>query len=92
MVLTSVDRDDLNDGGAEHIARTVNLIRKYAKLTSIEVLTPDFLHSAEGSAERVIRSKPDVFNHNVETVPSKYLMVRPGARYFSSLRLLQLIK
>ena len=92
VVLTSVDRDDLNDGGAEHIARTVDLIRKHSKLTSIEVLTPDFLHAAEGSAERVIRSKPDVFNHNVETVPSKYLMVRPGARYFSSLRLLQFVK
>ena len=92
VVITSVDRDDLSDGGAEHIAITVNLIRKYAKRTSIEVLTPDFLHAAEGSAERVIRSKPDVFNHNVETVPSKYLMVRPGARYFSSLRLLQFVK
>ncbi len=92
VVITSVDRDDLKDGGAEHISNTVKLIKKYSPRTSIEILTPDFLHADKGSIEQVIDSQPDVFNHNIETVPSKYLSVRPGARYYSSLRLLQTVK
>ena len=92
VVITSVDRDDLKDGGAEHISSTVKLIKKYSPRTSIEILTPDFLHADKGSIEQVIDSQPDVFNHNIETVPSKYLAVRPGARYYSSLRLLQTVK
>ncbi len=91
MVVTSVDRDDLADGGAEHFARTIAAIRAAAPGTTIEVLTPDFLRKA-GALEAVVAAKPDVFNHNLETVPSKYLAVRPGARYFHSLRLLQRAK
>jgi len=90
-VVTSVDRDDLADGGAEHFAQTIRAIRARAPLTTIEVLTPDFLRK-EGALEVVVAAKPDVFNHNLETVPSKYLTVRPGARYFHSLRLLQRVK
>ncbi len=92
VVITSVDRDDLEDGGALHMGKTVKLIRQYSPFTSIEVLTPDFLHAIEGSVNTVIESGPDVFNHNIETVPSKYALIRPGARYFSSLRLLQQAK
>jgi lipoic acid synthetase len=91
VVVTSVDRDDLSDGGAEHFARTIRAIRAAAPQTTIEVLTPDFLRK-EGALEVVVQAKPDVFNHNLETVPSKYLSVRPGARYFHSLRLLQRAK
>ncbi len=91
VVVTSVDRDDLFDGGAEHFARTIRAIRATAPETTIEVLTPDFLRK-EGALEIVVAAKPDVFNHNLETVPSKYLSVRPGARYFHSLRLLQRAK
>jgi lipoic acid synthetase len=91
VVVTSVDRDDLADGGAEHFARTIAAIRAAAPETTIEVLTPDFLRK-DGALEIVIAAKPDVFNHNLETVPSKYLSVRPGARYFHSLRLLQQAK
>jgi lipoyl synthase len=91
VVVTSVDRDDLNDGGAEHFARTIVAIRAAAPETTIEVLTPDFLRK-DAALETVIAAKPDVFNHNLETVPSKYLSVRPGARYFASLRLLQRAK
>ncbi len=90
-VITSVDRDDLADGGARHIARTVLEIRKASPLTTIEVLTPDFLKK-EGALEIVVEAKPDVFNHNLETVPALYLKIRPGARYFHSLRLLQRVK
>ncbi len=90
-VITSVDRDDLDDGGAKHIARTVLAIRKASPGTTIEVLTPDFLKK-EGALEQVVEAKPDVFNHNLETVPSLYLKIRPGARYFHSLRLLQRVK
>ncbi|WP_295810581.1 lipoyl synthase, partial [uncultured Nitratireductor sp.] len=90
VVVTSVDRDDLDDGGAEHFARTIRAIRKASKAT-IEVLTPDFLRK-DGALEVVVAAKPDVFNHNLETVPSHYLTVRPGARYFASLRLLQRVK
>jgi lipoyl synthase len=91
VVVTSVDRDDLADGGAEHFARTIKAIRRAAPATTIEVLTPDFLRKP-GALERVVAAKPDVFNHNLETVPSKYLTVRPGARYFHSIRLLQRAK
>jgi len=91
VVITSVDRDDLADGGAEHFAGTIRAIRAATPSTTIEVLTPDFLRK-EGALEIVVEAKPDVFNHNLETVPSKYLSVRPGARYFHSLRLLQRAK
>ncbi|MGQ0484855.1 MAG: lipoyl synthase [Hyphomicrobiales bacterium] len=90
-VVTSVDRDDLDDGGAEHFARTIAAIRKASPATTIEVLTPDFLKK-DGALETVVAAKPDVFNHNLETVPSLYLRIRPGARYFHSLRLLQRVK
>ena len=91
VVITSVDRDDLEDGGAEHFARTIRAIRQVAPDTSIEVLTPDFLRK-EGALETVVAAQPDVFNHNLETVPALYLNIRPGARYFHSLRLLQRVK
>jgi lipoic acid synthetase len=91
VVVTSVDRDDLADGGAGHFARTISAIRASAPETTIEVLTPDFLRK-DGALDTVVAAKPDVFNHNLETVPSKYLSVRPGARYFASLRLLQRAK
>ena len=91
VVVTSVDRDDLADGGALHFAKTIRAIRAAAPATTIEVLTPDFLRK-EAALEVVIAARPDVFNHNLETVPSKYLTVRPGARYFHSLRLLQRAK
>ena len=91
VVITSVDRDDLIDGGAEHFALVVKAIRAKNPQTTIEILTPDFLRK-EGAAEIVIDSRPDVFNHNLETAPRLYLSVRPGARYFHSLRLLQKVK
>ncbi len=91
VVVTSVDRDDLPDGGATHFARTIAAIRTAAPGTTVEVLTPDFLRK-DGALEVVVAAKPDVFNHNLETVPAKYLTVRPGARYFHSLRLLQRAK
>jgi lipoic acid synthetase len=88
VVITSVDRDDLPDGGAEHFARVIRAIRAASPGTSIEVLTPDFLRK-DGAIEVVMDAAPDVFNHNLETVPRLYLTIRPGARYFASLRLLQ---
>ena len=91
MVVTSVDRDDLADGGADHFAQTIRAIRARCAGTTIEVLTPDFLRK-DGALEQVVEARPDVFNHNLETVPSLYLTVRPGARYFHSLRLLQRVK
>src|SRR5690242_7610345 len=91
VVVTSVDRDDLADGGAGHFARTIAAIREASPRTTVEVLTPDFLRK-EGALEIIVAAKPDVFNHNLETVPSKYLTVRPGARYFASLRLLERAK
>ena len=90
VVVTSVDRDDLDDGGAGHFAATIAAIRRASPAT-IEVLTPDFLRK-DGAVQTVVAAKPDVFNHNLETVPSRYLTVRPGARYFASLRLLQQVK
>jgi len=91
VVVTSVDRDDLADGGAAHFAAVIRAIRARRPATTIEVLTPDFLRK-EGAAETVVAARPDVFNHNLETVPSLYLTVRPGARYFASIRLLQKAK
>jgi lipoyl synthase len=91
IVVTSVDRDDLDDGGAAHFAQTIRAIRNVCPRTTIEVLTPDFLRK-DGALEKVVEARPDVFNHNLETVPSLYLAVRPGARYFHSLRLLQRVK
>jgi lipoyl synthase len=91
VVVTSVDRDDLGDGGAGHFARVLASIRAESPQTTIEVLTPDFLRK-ESALEKVVSAKPDIFNHNLETVPSLYPSVRPGARYFHSLRLLQRVK
>src|SRR2546421_9404415 len=91
VVVTSVDRDDLADGGAAHFAATIAAIRAASPGTTVEILTPDFLRKTR-ALETVIAAKPDVFNHNLETVPSKYLTVRPGARYFHSVRLLQRVK
>ncbi|MDP5327003.1 MAG: lipoyl synthase [Paracoccaceae bacterium] len=92
VVITSVDRDDLADGGAEHFAQTIRAIRHRAPKTTIEVLTPDFLRCGPEALETVVQARPDVFNHNLETVPGLYPDVRPGARYFASLRLLQRAK
>lgn len=91
VVITSVDRDDLPDGGAGHFAAVIRAVRERAPAASIEVLTPDFLRK-DGALETVVAARPDVFNHNLETVPSRYLEIRPGARYFHSLRLLQKAK
>ncbi|MFY9291140.1 MAG: lipoyl synthase [Methylorubrum rhodinum] len=91
VVVTSVDRDDLKDGGAEHFSRTIAAIRQASPGTTIEILTPDFLRKP-GALEVVVAARPDVFNHNMETVPGKYVTVRPGARYFHSVRLLQRVK
>ncbi|MFN3953002.1 MAG: lipoyl synthase [Pararhodobacter sp.] len=92
VVVTSVDRDDIDDGGAEHFAQTIRAIRHRAPNTTIEVLTPDFLKCAPSALEAVVAACPDVFNHNLETVPGLYPQVRPGARYFHSLRILQRVK
>src|SRR3981081_662857 len=91
IVVTSVDRDDLDDGGAEHFAQTIAAIRAAAPATTIEVLVPDFLKK-DGAIETVVAARPDVLNHNLETVPRLYAGVRPGARYFHSLRLLDQAK
>ncbi|SDK34824.1 lipoyl synthase [Aliiruegeria lutimaris] len=92
VVITSVDRDDLEDGGAEHFAQTIRAIRHRSPESTIEILTPDFLKCDPKVLEIVLEAKPDVFNHNLETVPGLYPTVRPGARYFHSLRLLQRVK
>jgi lipoic acid synthetase len=91
VVVTSVDRDDLADGGAAHFAQTIAAIRAVSPDTTVEVLTPDFLRKP-GSIEIVMAARPDVFNHNLETVPRLYLNIRPGARYYASLRLLERAK
>lgn len=91
VVITSVDRDDLEDGGATHFAACINKIRSTSPNTTIEVLTPDFLRK-DGAVEIVVEARPDVYNHNVETVPSLYREIRPGARYFHSLNLLSKVK
>jgi lipoic acid synthetase len=92
VVITSVDRDDVEDGGAAHFAQTIRAIRHRSPETTIEILTPDFLHCDPQVLEVVVEARPDVFNHNLETVPGLYPEVRPGARYFHSLRLLQRVK
>jgi lipoic acid synthetase len=92
VVITSVDRDDLPDGGAEQFAQTIRAIRHRSPGTTVEVLTPDFLKCSPAALETVVAARPDVFNHNLETVPRLYPEVRPGARYFHSLRLLQRVK
>tara|TARA_B100001179_G_scaffold212108_1_gene179819 strand:+ start:741 stop:1691 length:951 start_codon:yes stop_codon:yes gene_type:complete len=92
VVVTSVDRDDLADGGADHFAQTIRAIRHRSPGTTIEILTPDFLKCDNSVLETVVEARPDVFNHNLETVPGLYPTVRPGARYFHSLRLLQRVK
>lgn len=91
VVITSVDRDDLADGGAQHFVNVISAIRQASPKTTIEILTPDFLRK-DGAIETVIDARPDVFNHNLETVPRLYLKIRPGARYFHSLRLLERVK
>jgi lipoic acid synthetase len=92
VVVTSVDRDDLADGGAEHFAEVVRAIRREAPGVTVEILTPDFLRKPVEAAEAMIDAAPDVFNHNLETVPRLYLKIRPGARYYHSLRLLERVK
>lgn len=92
VVITSVDRDDIEDGGAEHFAQTIRAVRKQSPGTTIEILTPDFIRCKDSVLETVVEARPDVFNHNLETVPGLYPEVRPGARYFHSLRLLQRVK
>jgi lipoic acid synthetase len=91
IVVTSVDRDDLSDGGADHFSRVITALRDASPAMTVEVLTPDFLRK-DGALERVLAARPDVYNHNLETVPRLYLSIRPGARYFHSLRLLQRAK
>jgi lipoic acid synthetase len=90
-VITSVDRDDLPDGGADHFVECIKRIRETSPTTTIEILTPDFMRK-EGALEKVVAAKPDVYNHNLETVPSQYPRIRPGARYFHSLQLLAKVK
>ena len=92
VVITSVDRDDLPDGGAQHYVKTIEAIKRYSPSTTIEILTPDFLKCDDAVIVPILNSEPDVFNHNLETVPSLYPVVRPGARYFTSLRLLSRVK
>jgi lipoyl synthase len=92
VVITSVDRDDLDDGGAAHFSAVVRAVRAAAPTTTIEILTPDFLRKPVAAAEQMIDARPDVFNHNLETVPRLYLKIRPGARYYHSLRLLERVK
>jgi lipoic acid synthetase len=92
VVITSVDRDDLDDGGAAHFVAVVKAIRKFSLTTTIEILTPDFLRKPVQAAQSVIDAAPDVFNHNLETVPRLYLTIRPGSRYYASLRLLERAK
>jgi lipoic acid synthetase len=92
VVITSVDRDDLDDGGAAHFAAVIRAIREAAPGTTVEVLTPDFLRKGDGAIATVVEARPDVFNHNLETVPRLYPSIRPGARYFVSLRLLSRVK
>jgi lipoic acid synthetase len=92
IVITSVDRDDLADGGATQFVRVINELRKRAPNTTIEILTPDFRNKADEAVRRIVDARPDVYNHNLETVPRLYPTIRPGARYYHSLRLLEQVK
>ncbi len=92
IVVTSVDRDDLPDGGASQFVKVINALRSTTPNTTIEILTPDFRNKAESAVERIIEARPDVYNHNLETVPRLYPTIRPGARYYASLRLLESVK
>ena len=92
IVVTSVDRDDLPDGGARQFVRVIEAIRKANPATTIEILTPDFRNKHEAAVEAIVAARPDVYNHNLETVPRLYPTIRPGARYYASLRLLELVK
>lgn len=92
VVITSVDRDDLTDGGAAHFARCIKRVHEEAPNTTVEVLTPDFFRCEEGSLEKIVAEKPEVFNHNIETVPRLYKKIRPSARYFHSLYVLKRVK
>ncbi len=92
IVVTSVDRDDLPDGGASHFVKVINALRATTPTTTIEILTPDFRNKAESAVEAIIAARPDVYNHNLETVPRLYPTIRPGARYYASLRLLESVK
>ena len=92
IVITSVDRDDLPDGGANHFVKVIEAIRRTAPTTTIEILTPDFRNKHEAAVEAIVAARPDVYNHNLETVPRLYPTIRPGARYYASLRLLESVK
>ena len=92
VVITSVDRDDLPDGGAGHFVKVIDAIRAASPDTTIEILTPDFRNKMEAAVEAIVRARPDVYNHNLETVPRLYPTIRPGARYYASLRLLETVK
>jgi lipoyl synthase len=92
IVVTSVDRDDLPDGGASQFVKVINALRATTPNTTIEILTPDFRNKAESAVEKIIEARPDVYNHNLETVPRLYPTIRPGARYYASLRLLESVK
>jgi lipoic acid synthetase len=92
IVITSVDRDDLKDGGASQFVKVIEAIRKSNPTTTIEILTPDFRNKHEAAVEAIVRARPDVYNHNLETVPRLYPTIRPGARYYASLRLLESVK
>ncbi len=92
IVVTSVDRDDLADGGAKQFVAVIEALRRYAPATTIEILTPDFRNKAAAAVEAIVAARPDVYNHNLETVPRLYPTIRPGARYYHSLRLLEQVK
>ena len=92
IVVTSVDRDDLPDGGASQFVKVIEALRRNTPATTIEILTPDFRNKAQAAVERIIEARPDVYNHNLETVPRLYPTIRPGARYYASLRLLEQVK
>ena len=92
IVVTSVDRDDLPDGGASQFVKVIEALRRNTPSTTIEILTPDFRNKSEAAVEKIIRARPDVYNHNLETVPRLYPTIRPGARYYASLRLLESVK
>lgn len=92
IVITSVDRDDLPDGGAKQFVKVIEAIRKASPATTIEILTPDFRNKHEAAIEMIVAARPDVYNHNLETVPRLYPTIRPGARYYASIRLLETVK